>query len=71
MSATTIAAYYNIDGPRTAVFEESSAGFESAVLATRGGKQVVIACARDRTIRIFSLPNLTEIKKLMFDPALQ
>lgn len=71
VSPTTIATYYNIDGPRTAVFEEASAAFESAVLATRGGKQVVIACAKNRSIRIFSLPNLTEIKKLMFDPTPQ
>lgn len=71
VSPGSIAAYYNIDGPRTAVFEDGQAGFEKAMLVTRSGCPVLVVSSRNRSISTFSLPDLVPITRVSFEAAVQ
>ena len=71
VSTRSIAAYYNIDGPRTAVFEDGQAGFEKAMLVMRSGCPVLVVSSRNRSISTFNLPDLVPITRVFFDAAVQ
>ncbi|KAM0753508.1 hypothetical protein T439DRAFT_377696 [Meredithblackwellia eburnea MCA 4105] len=67
VSPSAVAAYFNIDGPRTAVFESS--GLVSAALAVRFGCPVLAVVSKSRQITVLSLPDLSQITRMSFSAA--
>ncbi|KDE03147.1 hypothetical protein MVLG_06342 [Microbotryum lychnidis-dioicae p1A1 Lamole] len=66
-----ISAYFNINGPRTAQYEDDTASaFESAAVVLKDGCPVLIATTRLRTVVAFSLPSLTQITRMSFEAAI-
>lgn len=70
VNSTTISAYFNIDGPRTAQYEGGD-GFETAEICYRSGAPMLMVQARNRQITTFSLPDLVQIARMTFDAAIQ
>ncbi|ORY72386.1 hypothetical protein BCR35DRAFT_307654 [Leucosporidium creatinivorum] len=69
VNSTTISAYFNIDGPRTAQYEGGQ-GFEKAEICYRNGAPVLMVQARNRQITAFSLPDLVQVARMTFDAAI-
>lgn len=70
VTSTTVAAYANIDGHRTAMYEDRD-GFEAAQIIMRFGCPVLAVASRNRSVTILSLPELLMVTKLRFDAAVQ
>lgn len=68
VSPTTVAAYFNIDGPKTASHEDNI-GFEKAEVVMRTGCLVLVLVARNRSVTTLSLPELEIITKMTFEAA--
>ncbi|KAI5475669.1 WD40 containing SNARE-dependent exocytosis protein [Pseudohyphozyma bogoriensis] len=62
VNSSTIACYFNIDGPRTALYD-GGAGFQRAQIVMKSGCPVLVVAARDRSVTTFSLPDLVQISR--------
>lgn len=70
VTPSTISTYFNIDGPRTAQYEEREA-FESAELVWRFGCPVLLVASKTRKIYALSLPDLVPVTRMAFEAAIQ
>lgn len=71
ISNNTITCHFNISGSRTALYEDNNIGFEKAELVTRQGCLVLVVVSRNRSVSIFSVPDLVPIHKMAIPSALQ
>lgn len=65
-----VSTYFNIDGPRTAQYEERET-FESAEIVWRFGCPVLMVASKSRKIYALSLPDLVPVARMAFDAAIQ
>lgn len=71
VNRTTLACYANLDGPRTALYEDEYAQFEKAVVVHAQGCAALVVQSRNCTLSMFSLPDLSYIARAKFDTTLQ
>ncbi|KAK4705891.1 hypothetical protein P7C70_g320, partial [Phenoliferia sp. Uapishka_3] len=62
VSPTAVSVYFNVDGPRTAIFE--GAGFVSASLTVRLGCPVLVVVGRNKNVTVLSLPDLSQVTRM-------
>ncbi|GAA5906729.1 hypothetical protein JCM8208_006372 [Rhodotorula glutinis] len=70
VARSTLACYFNLDGPRTAVYEDEHAQFEKAVVVHVQGCAALVVQSRNCTLSMFSLPDLTYVARAKFDTTL-
>lgn len=70
VTPSMVSVYFNIDGPKTAQYEERD-GFQSAKIAWRFGCPVLLVSSKVRNIYALSLPDLSPITRMTFDAAVQ
>lgn len=70
ISPTTISTYFNIDGSRTSIYEDNI-GFESAEMVMRLGCLVLVVASKNKSVTIFSVPELLPIFKTTFAASVQ
>lgn len=70
ISPSTISTYFNIDGARTNIYEDNI-GFESAEMIMRQGCLVLVVASKNKSITIFSVPELSPIYKTSFAASVQ
>lgn len=71
VSRHTIACLYNIDGPKTAEYEDERTTFEKAMVVHQQGSSVLLVQSTNRMLSIFSLPDLVQIARLSFEASVQ
>lgn len=71
VTPSTISCYYNINGPRVAIYDGGSSGFLHAQIVLKGNMPVLVVSARDRTITSFALPELSSISRVSIMAPLQ
>lgn len=71
VARSTLACYFNLDGPRTAIYEDEHAQFEKAVVVHVQGCAALVVQSRNCTLSMFSLPDLSYIARAKFDTTLQ
>ncbi|BGP46843.1 Lethal(2) giant larvae sro7 [Rhodotorula kratochvilovae] len=70
VNRTTLACYFNLDGPRTAIYEDEHGQFEKAVIVHVQGCAALVVQSRNCTLSMFSLPDLTHVARAKFDTTL-
>ncbi|GAA6050920.1 hypothetical protein JCM3770_002538 [Rhodotorula araucariae] len=70
VNRTTLACYFNLDGPRTAVYEDEHAEYEKAVIVHMQGCAALVVQSRNCTLSMFSLPDLVHVARAKFDTTL-
>ncbi|GAA6002391.1 uncharacterized protein JCM10292_006635 [Rhodotorula paludigena] len=70
VSPTTLACFFNLDGPKTATYEDERARFEKAALVHAHGCVALVVQSRNCALSMFSLPSLTYIARAKFDTTL-
>ncbi|GAA5828420.1 hypothetical protein JCM11251_006237 [Rhodosporidiobolus azoricus] len=63
----TIACFFNIDGLKTAQYEDDQIIFEKAVVVQQQGCSALVVQSTNRMLSVFSLPELRQVARLSFE----
>ncbi|GAA5967332.1 hypothetical protein JCM11641_000514 [Rhodosporidiobolus odoratus] len=67
VSRHRIACFLNIDGPKTAEYEDEHVQFEAATVVQRQGSSALLVQSKDRNLTVLSLPDLSYITRMSFE----
>ncbi|BGP30846.1 Lethal(2) giant larvae sro7 [Rhodotorula toruloides] len=70
VAPTTLACFYNIDGPKTATYEDEHGQFERAAIVRAQGCTALAVQSRNCMLHVFSLPDLQQVSRLRFEATL-
>ncbi|GAA5852720.1 hypothetical protein JCM8547_002602 [Rhodosporidiobolus lusitaniae] len=62
-----LACFFNIDGAKTAEYEDDRTTCKKAVVVQQQGSSVLVVQSTNRMLSIFSLPDLLQISRLSFE----
>ncbi|GAA5909875.1 hypothetical protein JCM6882_002039 [Rhodosporidiobolus microsporus] len=63
----TIACFFNIDGPKTAQYDDEHTVFEKAAIVQQQACTVLVVQSTNRMLSVFSLPELRQVARLSFE----
>ncbi|GEM06712.1 WD40 containing SNARE-dependent exocytosis protein [Rhodotorula toruloides] len=70
VAPTTLACFYNVDGPKTATYEDEHGHFERAAIVRAQGCTALAVQSRNCMLHVFSLPDLQQVSRLRFEATL-
>ncbi|BGO90368.1 hypothetical protein NBRC10512_001797 [Rhodotorula toruloides] len=70
VAPTTLACFYNVDGPKTAMYDDEHGQFERAAIVRAQGCTALAVQSRNCMLHVFSLPDLQQVARLRFEATL-
>lgn len=71
VTPTTLACFYNVDGPKTTTYEDDRGQYERAAVIRAQGCTALAVQSRNCMLHVFSLPDLRQISRSRFEATLQ